>query len=153
MSQLNLELLDKALRERETYLAQRKERELQKLDEQFEATGKDPSVERERIAKWMDHEIRSVVHTRHQLWKGFNIARNIIENNEDSSFCSKKGDMMRCLSEKHLKHTSSKRRGKEEKPKEEVRKEAEVSDKDSEGELGKGRVTSVEAGRQQVLLR
>ena len=33
MSQLNLELLDKALREREAYLIDRKEKEIQKIEE------------------------------------------------------------------------------------------------------------------------
>jgi hypothetical protein len=36
--------------------------------------------ERQRIEKWMDHQIREVVHTRRQLWKGFSIAKTLLQH-------------------------------------------------------------------------
>jgi len=59
----------------------------------------------------MNHQIKEVVHTRTQLWKGFNFARHLLtvdEPNEHSHSNSKKKEMMRCLSDKYLARSSNK---------------------------------------------
>jgi hypothetical protein len=49
----------------------------------------------------MDHQIKEVAHIRRQLWKGFNIAKNIlIASNPKKD--SKKNEMIKCLSDKYL---------------------------------------------------
>lgn len=51
--------------------------------------------------KWTQHEIKEVVHTRLQLWKGFNFAKNVLSG-DSTSKNEKKREMMRCLSEKYI---------------------------------------------------
>ena len=49
----------------------------------------------------MDHQIKEVVHTRKQLWKGFNLAKELIR--EDSITHSiKNREMIKCISDKYL---------------------------------------------------
>jgi hypothetical protein len=47
----------------------------------------------------MDHQIREVVHTRRQLWKGFSIAKTLLEQGPQQD---RKNEMIRCLSDKYL---------------------------------------------------
>lgn len=52
----------------------------------------------------MDHQIKEVVHIRKQLWKGFNIAKNILVS-ESPKKEGKKNEMIKCLSDKYLAKT------------------------------------------------
>lgn len=48
----------------------------------------------------MDHQIKEVVRTRKQLWKGFNIAKSLLQ--QDAQQENRKNEMIRCLSDKYL---------------------------------------------------
>ncbi len=76
ISVLNLELLDKALRERQEYLETRLKREIQRIEQRQEQG----EGEIERVRKWVSHQIREVQNTRTQLWKGFNVAKSLLKD-------------------------------------------------------------------------
>jgi hypothetical protein len=67
-------MLDQALRERESYLIRKRDTEALRYDE------KDPELE--KMMKWMNHQIKEVNHTRSQLWKGFNLAKNLLSDEQ-----------------------------------------------------------------------
>ncbi len=49
----------------------------------------------------MNHQIKEVIQIRKQLWKGFNIAKNLLVP-ENSKKDKKKTEMIKCLSDKYL---------------------------------------------------
>jgi hypothetical protein len=55
----------------------------------------------------MDHQIREVVKTRRQLWKGFSIAKTLIQQGPQED---RQREMIRCLSDKYLAKSRSKKK-------------------------------------------
>lgn len=55
----------------------------------------------------MDHQIREVVQTRRQLWKGFSIAKTLIQQGPQED---RQREMIRCLSDKYLAKSHHKKK-------------------------------------------
>ena len=90
----------------------------------------------EMVDKWASFQLREVRHTRSQLWKGLNNAKNLLEGEEKPH--SKTKEMMKCLSDKYIYQHRPKRDVKMSSPQP---KESVESNQLVRSPLAEGRVT------------